>query len=474
MKNHYYILILLSLFFVGCSKNEQSPEDPTPPEGTLFFEETDEKLANPERGLYVQKYYTPADLEDTVAQVTVETNREFSNITLYLHSYYMTDLAAGSPSYIESDLSPEFLARLDRNMNTLRAGGAKAILRFSYKSTKSVNEKPWDATPEWALRHIDQIGPYLMKHADVIYCIQAGFIGVWGEWYYTTNYPMNPSQDERYATRWPIAERLMEVSPSDRQICFRQPQFKIRYLRTHGMEVAPLTRGEAYQPTIKARWAGHNDCFISSESDVGTYHSDEEREFWAQDTKYTAMGGETCELCEYSNGDNAVKEMEKYHWSYLCNSYRADVLRLWVSDGHFDEIENRLGYRFVLDKAYLTQQPKAGEKFTAQLTLRNVGFAAPVNKRGLELVFVSVSDPTKKYVYEQTEDPRFWMAGEKHQCTLGCTLDAAMQGEYKLYLNLPDPYPSLHDDPRYSIRLANKDMWEESTGYNYLTTITVE
>jgi hypothetical protein len=47
-------------------------------------------------------------------------------------------------------------------------------------------------------------------------------------------------------------------------------------------------------------------------------------------------------------------------------------------------------------------------------------------------------------------------------------------GDYKLYMNLPDPYPSLHDNPAFSIRLANKDVWEESTGYNYLTTITVE
>ena len=468
MKNHYLILSVFALLLAACNQEQPLPE------GAVFYTETNEKLTNPERGLYVQKYYTPADMEDTIALITVETNRDFSNITLYLHSYYMTDTAAGSPSYIESDLPQEFLDRFDRNMNTLRAGGAKAILRFSYKYTKSVYEKPWDATPEWAIRHIEQLDPYLKKHADVIYCVQAGFIGVWGEWYYTTNYPMNPSKDEAYATRWPVAERLMEAVPADRQVCFRQPQFKMRYLRSHGIEVAPLREDEAYQPTIKARWAGHNDCFISSESDVGTYHNDEEREFWANDTRYTVMGGETCELCEYSAGANAVKEMEKYHWSYLCNSYRAEVLRQWVSDGYFDEIENRLGYRFVLDNAYFTQEPAAGHKFDAHITLHNSGFAAPVNKRDVELIFVSVANKDEKYIYQQNADPRFWMAGEKRIVDLNCTLDAKMKGEYKLYINLPDPYPSLHNDPRYSIRLANKDVWEEATGYNYLTTITVE
>jgi len=487
MKNKYLILVL-ALLFISCKKNEPAivepdtapadtipvePEEPDP-EGTIYFKETSAHMCNPERGFYVQKYYTPANMIDTVGIETVTNNREISHITLYLHSYYLTDTASGSPSFIEDYMSQEFLERLDRNMNTLRAGGAKAVLRFSYKWDHNKYDKPWDATPEWALRHIDQLAPYLMKHADVIYCVQAGFIGSWGEWYYTTNYPQNPSKDEDYATRWPIAERLMEVVPADRQICFRQPQFKIRYLRTHGLSVTPLSEDEAYKPTIKARWAGHNDCFVSSPEDVGTYHSDEEREFWAADTRYTAMGGETCKECEYSNGENAIKEMEKYHWSYLCNSYHPNVLSSWVASGHYDEIKRRLGYRLVLDKAFLTQEPKSGQKFEAQLTIRNVGFAAPVNKRDLELIFVSVNDPEKIFIYPQTEDPRFWMGGEKHKCTLSCTLDSEIQGEYKMYINLPDPYPTLHNDPRYSIRLANENMWEEATGYNYVTTINVQ
>ena len=122
----------------------------------------------------------------------------------------------------------------------------------------------------------------------------------------------------------------------------------------------------------------------------------------------------------------------------------------------------------------LTQEPKAGADFKADITLHNCGFAAPANKRDVELIFVSVADPDKKFIYPQTADPRFWMAGEKRIVNLACTLDANMSGEYKVYLNLPDPYASLHNDPRYSIRLANENMWEEATGYNYLTTVTID
>jgi len=41
-------------------------------------------------------------------------------------------------------------------------------------------------------------------------------------------------------------------------------------------------------------------------------------------------------------------------------------------------------------------------------------------------------------------------------------------GEYELYLNLADPEETLYANPAYSVRLANKDVWEASTGYNKL------
>ena len=111
-------------------------------------------------------------------------------------------------------------------------------------------------------------------------------------------------------------------------------------------------------------------------------------------------------------------------------------------------------------------------EFKAWFQLRNVGFAAPMNSRDVELIFVNTATG-EKYVFPQEEDPRFWMPDETTTFTLSCRLTNVIPGEYKLYLNLPDPYESLHNDPRYSIRLANEDVWEEETGYNYITTINV-
>lgn len=462
---HYSLII--ALLFAACNNPEPEPKEP---EGTTIeFTESGEIFANPERGLYAQVYYTSADLNSHASATTIERNRETAaKLTLYLHSYYLTD-------YMESDIPQEFLDRLETNMNALRDGGAKAVVRFSYKSSMERKDQPWNATPEWVHRHIDQITPYLQKHADVILCAQCGFLGSWGEWYYTDNgYKMNPTKDEDFEMRWEVLEHMLRALPDNRQVALRTPGFKRRYLKMRGDTAStPLTAAEAFQPTNKARICGHNDCFVSSSSDVGTYSSPGDRDFWAEDTKYTFMGGETCEKCSYSNGANALKEMAKYHWTYANRDYRESVTNMWRADGTMDTMLMRLGYRLVLEKVIVTPKPVFERPFDMYCVLHNRGFAAPMNPREVELVFVNATNPSEKHVFKQDVDPRFWMPDETHTFTLSCTLKNFQEGQYKVYINLPDPCERLHDDPRYSIRLANNDMWEAETGYNYITTINV-
>lgn len=453
----------------ACNTIPPDQPDPDEPDGIkVALTETDELFPNPERGLFVQAYYTSANMTGRIKSDVIDENRNKSDkLTLYLHSYYLTD-------YMESDIPQEFFDRLDSNMNALRAGGAKAVVRFSYKSSMDYSAQPWNATAEWIHTHIDQVAPYLQKHADVIYCIQCGWLGSWGEWYYTDNgFKMNPTKDADFEKRWEVLEHYLRVVPTSRQIALRIPAYKMRYLKMRGDSASsPLTAAEAFKPTNKARIAGHNDCFVSSSNDVGTYRNDADRQFWAEDTKYTIMGGETCEKCASSKGSYAISQMERFHWSYLNRDYREAVTGMWRSDGTMDTILHRLGYRLALEKVILPKEAKAGAEYKPYFKLHNRGFAAPMNKRDLELIFVSTTNPNQKFIYSQTEDPRFWLPG-LHKFTLSCKLDEQMHGEYKMYLNLPDPYPSLHNDPRYSIRLANKNCWEEATGFNYLTTVTI-
>lgn len=49
------------------------------------------------------------------------------------------------------------------------------------------------------------------------------------------------------------------------------------------------------------------------------------------------------------------------------------------------------------------------------------------------------------------------------------------KGNYEVFFSLPDADNRLQTRPEYSIRFANKSLWEAETGYNNLHhTITIE
>ena len=81
-----------------------------PQKDSIAYAETDEIFANPERGLLIQTYYTSGNISNRAKATTIADNRKSdSKITLYLHSYYLTD-------YMESDIPQEFLDRLDHRL----------------------------------------------------------------------------------------------------------------------------------------------------------------------------------------------------------------------------------------------------------------------------------------------------------------------------------------------------------------------
>jgi hypothetical protein len=327
------------------------------------------------------------------------------------------------------------------------------------------------------MRHIEQVKPYLQTYGDVIYVLQAGFIGSWGEWYYTTNFGNAGSPN--YTARKRVTEALLDAMPTDREVELRTPAFKMRMYNLALKDT--LTRATAHDGSTKSRLAGHNDCFLASSSDSGTFGTvTNDRKFWQGDSRYTIMGGETCKVSEYCNcngsgsAPGALSDLENYHWSYLNVDYNTDVLDIWSSGNCYDEIEKRLGYRIVLQEGWFTTSPKAGEEMDIVLNLKNIGFAAPMNPRGAYLVLTD-EDGYDIESWPLGSDPRFWMP-EYGTISIEkkITLPSDVSGQVSLHLNLPDGRENLAEEPKFSIRLANENMWDEDTGYNLLYTFNIE
>ena len=427
---------------------------------TVSYKASDEIFPNPERGFYTAMEVRSADGRG-ISQGSFNAARMQAR-SLYLLEFYLTE-------FVASDISEEYLQTIRAKFQSLREGGCKCILRFCYSNGFSEADKPWDATPEQALRHIAQVKPLIQEFYDVIMVVQAGFVGSWGEWYYTENFKDN-------ASRKKLVEALLDAVPDCRQIELRTPTYKMGMF---GFTLADtLTRAEAHQPTLKARLGGHNDCYLSSANDVGTFNGKRDREYWAAESLYTIMGGESCELTQYCNCEGtekyngALKDLAIQHFTYLNNGYHQQVLKRWRDQGCMDEIKKRLGYRFVLTEGLFTKKAEAGKPFEIQLKLRNDGFAPAMNPRDVELVLTDASGKVVK-TWPVNSDPRFWMPAQETTINQTITLPDGISGTLTLHLNLPDPCETLHTNPMFSIRLANQETWDEGTGYNKIYSFTL-
>lgn len=453
------------LSFSACTADQPEQTDPPVPEvidpvvppetdgdyTVLHYEEISGDVTNPERG-----FYYPYDFKSSSKALTTSEVRSKRGAG---HSVLMTQYRLDK--WMSSDIPESFLSLIQANFDALRSGGAKCVLRFCYKQSDSQSSKPWDAEEKWVMRHIEQLKPLLQKNEDVILVFQAGFVGVWGEWYYTDHFIMDPQTPEDYLPRKRVLEAMLDALPESRQVAVRTPDFK---MMMYGLSLSDtLTAKKAHDGSVLSRISAYNDCFGASEDDYGTYVGEHARAFWHGDTRYTFMGGETCGLSDYCHCKVSLSDMEKYHWTYLNIGYNEDVLSRWKSEGCYNEVKRRLGYRLVLESLHYTTDAREGKPFDLILHLRNDGFSAFQNPRDARLVFVA--EDGKKTVFDLGSDPRTWHPGS-HRITASFKLPSA---KGTLYLHLADPL--LPDRPEYSVALADKGVWEPATGYNKLLEI---
>jgi hypothetical protein len=417
---------------------------------------SDSIFNNPERGFY--KYTSRGSASGTLSQSTLE---DFYNngYTLIYRIYYMSD-------YVDQPISKDYLDKIREDFQIIRESGIKVVLRFAY--TEKSTPPYGDATPEQVQEHVAQLKPILQENSDVIAVLQAGFIGAWGEWYYTdyfaTGSPDNVTVED-LEERSDLVYSLLDALPSSRQIQLRYVGYKMDFFGED-----PISPDEAYSGNAKSRMAHHNDCFLSSNNDVGTYHSAYDRTYLKSDSKYTAVGGETCRWYEpRSNCDTALVEMERYHWSFINTDYFGTTIQNWKDDGCFDDIQKKLGYRYQILSSSFQDSSRQGGSFHGTVLITNTGFSNPYNPRAVELVIRNRSTKEEYFLNLKTDIRKNILREEPFLLEFeGGIPSDAENGTYDLFLNLPDPMISLKNNPRYSIRLANENTWEASTGYNRL------
>ena len=457
-----YYLILVCLICLWCETGcKKASNDVDPNITTTNYSEDQTNFSNPERG-FLSQQASYSDSPSLLTRGFLDGLRN-SKITLVRKIYVFNTFRTGP-------VSAEFLSHMQTDLDLLRENGFKMILRFAY--TFNEPEPHNDAPLKTVLSHIDQLTPLLQNNADVIALMEAGFIGRWGEWHTSSNGLANTS-DMRT-----ILFELLDALPESRAVNVRYQQAKKDIYNI----TAPISDSEAFDQSNRSRTGHHNDCLVADVDDWGTYWPidpsslEDQKNYLNQENKFLPQEGETCN-CNPPGSDctNSMKELEKMRWSALNRDYEQCVLNSWIRDGCYDKIAKRLGYRFRLIESKVPKSARADSLMSFSFIIENDGFAAPYNARDLELVLRSKSNGSLLRI-SLSYDPRTWLPDNgKISVNPTVTLPPSMApGVYDVFLNLPDPEPDLNAKPEYSIRFANKNVWDPGTGYNsLLTAITI-
>lgn len=248
-------------------------------------------ITNPEKGSYGACELTHASKD--YSDYGLDTGED-SYGDAYRYEYTLCYGKIVLSSFLTSPIDSSTLALIDQHLWELKVAGVKPIVRIMYST--DIGEP--DTTLDWVETHLQQLQPVFEKHSDIIAWFQGGIIGAWGEWHSSS------SGLDTTANKVAVYELLHTYLPAT-PACLK---IQVRYPMIMSSLVPTLvaTYDDAFNDTTctKAQRLGfHNDCWMSSWHDTGTYKYDNAynqaaREYWLpyleNVTRYSPYGGETC------------------------------------------------------------------------------------------------------------------------------------------------------------------------------------
>ena len=400
--------------------------------------------------------------------------------------------------YWNSEIAQEKLDALQADFDRARACGAKFLLRFAYESDGIQNGPDLDRI----LAHIKQLTPIVRKNADVIYVLQCGWVGLWGEFHTSIHgHEKNPEAVAK------IISATLDMLPENRFTMMRRMQYKMDLLDTLG-DNREITAETAFSQAPHARIGFFNDGTLANYWDGGTFtevpyawRGNYEYDRINREGKYMPVDGELFWTGQFNDPKDApaIKAAERftYHhystfshvhgFSGLDHDPQPWTIDTWMeqiitpaalelngvrfdpdyfADGErtgFEFIRDHLGYRIAMPAAEYTETVLADGELKANISLQNYGFSTPVNRRKAEFALLAADSS----VIELPTDFDCRQLQPDEGCktvSLSCSANGIAAGEYTLCLWLPDEAESLRYRPDYAIRLASNIETAETGG----------
>lgn len=399
-------------------------------------------------------------------------------IYICLSGEVSTSVCSQQPA-VTGPLSAAMLKDINTRIAAFAGTGIRLMIRFTY-NFGPIGPGAMDAPISVISEHIDQVAPILLENKDLIFAVEAGFIGTWGEWHDSTN------GNDTAAAHKIVLDKELSYFSGLFPILVRTPGDLIQY--NGSLTPAPGL-------------GLHDDYYASNSTDAGTfvncdtgagfcvpqYTSDQLRSYAATVSANTMFAGEFGALDPTLQSCSALDD---YSYTYHAQSitlqpFPATIGTELENEGCALSFYNKVGTRIELQEVTIDGSPSANGQLHLALTLANAGYGRVIRPRPVTLLFVSAGKVIAQFPIALADMDLRQLESSATPVSQTYQIDVTLppafptSGLVSAVLLIPDPAPSLTAQPAYALPLNSLDqndnpIFDPATGYNLIATFNAE
>lgn len=345
---------------------------------------------------------------------------------------------------------------IDAALAKVQQSRVKIILRFAYNHGTG-DDAPLDVI----LQDIQSLAPLVHKYKNVIYAMNAGFIGFWGEGHDSTNGNNTP-------------DNMRQIMQAEQQ-AFGDATFMLNRQPANilSWEIGPAPY-----------WGVHDDHYATGQDagtwlshpwDNGSWTSDELKAFASTRSDLVPFSGEIGGIDQDTQTCEAFDAYSKMLRLNMMNiGFHTDFL---VTQSCFPDLVNKIGPAISLTRATLSN-PHMSRGTSLTLTFRNTGYSRLFSQVPMFFVLAdSTGQRVPREIFEPVMVPfdlrQLAAADGEGSITVNIEIPEWLRHSkgYSAALWMPDADPTLAEIPEYNYLLNNQKVPNPDTGLNILFPI---
>ncbi|MBE5786416.1 MAG: DUF4874 domain-containing protein [Clostridiales bacterium] len=410
-------------------------------------------LKNPDRGFRIENYMNVDSGRNGLQSYTVHgdylgPNMGEDAIGALMNRLYDYNVESPTVSqmyfylteYRDRDLDQTAFDNMNAFFQACRQQKITLALRFAYIVTQGQEAKQ-EPSLEQMLRHMEQLKPLLAENRDVLFCLEAGFFGEWGEQSGIAHWRGEGKVDE-------IMNAIVRMCPADLPIVVRYDWVRQETAATMRHRVGyhdDYIVGFSHAWSFGSTWDSEDfqrvqkNCErVLMEGEMPWAQQCPDMDPWAvvkytHDLHFTALscyhnyreGGGKWILWQARELEATPETLAQHGLSVPYDAWFQDLKGQPLKRTLFDYVRDFLGYHIQASDAKASIQDS---KVRLSLNLTNYGFAAPLALEDIEAVLVNEAGEIVSRASLCTLNKL--TAGESLTCT--AALDLPDGGAYRL------------------------------------------